>query len=117
LSDAEGLLAYLKYREIHALFSIIPHAEFQAFIQPSNAVAQILLAHYVALVTLMAPIKARERAGRNMGSPNRHSLFRLDGIWNNVPEEMRGYLYWPMKATGSIPGFKPYLEIMYPEQG
>jgi hypothetical protein len=49
-----------------------------------------------------------------MGSPNRHTVFRLDGIWNNVPEEMRGYLYWPMKATGSISGVPPYLKIMYP---
>lgn len=106
--------AYLKYKEIHFFLSFLPHASFQAFIQPSNAIAQILLAHYVALLGLMAPIKSREWVGRNMGSPNRDTVFRLDGIWNNVPECMRGYLGWPMKATGSIPGVPAYLKILYP---
>ena len=67
----------------------------------------------MALLVLMAPIKSREWAGRNMGTPNRYTVFKLDTIWNNVPEEMRGFLYWPMKATGSIPGILPYLKIMY----
>ena len=48
-----------------------------------------------------------------MGSPNRNTVFRLDSIWNNVPECMRGYLQWPMKATGSIPGVPAYLKILY----
>ncbi|KAE9363276.1 hypothetical protein N431DRAFT_550919 [Stipitochalara longipes BDJ] len=113
LLSVSSLEAYLKYREVHSLISSFSHAEFQAFIHPSNAIAQIILAHYVALLALMAPIKSREWAGRNMGTPNRHTVFKLDGIWNNVPEEMKGFLYWPMKATGSIPGILPYLKIMY----
>lgn len=62
----------------------------------------------------MAPIKSREWAGRNMGTVKRHTVFKLDGIWNNVPDDMRDYLYWPMKATGSIQGIASYLKIMYP---
>jgi hypothetical protein len=106
--------AYLKYREIHAVLSALPHTEFQAFINPTNTFAQILLAHYVALVTLMAPIKSREWEGRNIGTIRRYILFKLDGIWNNVPGDMRGYIYWPMKASGSIPGIPPYLKVLYP---
>ena len=45
-----------------------------------------------------------------MGYPNRGTVFRLDGIWNNVPSNMRQYLKWPMMATGSIPGVPSYVE-------
>jgi hypothetical protein len=111
---AEMIKAYLTYRQIHAVLSVLPHAEFQAFIDPSNTLAQILLAHYVALLVLMAPIKSQEWSGTSMGTVKRNTVFKLDSIWNNVPEDMRGYLYWPMKATGSIPGIPPYLKVMYP---
>jgi hypothetical protein len=88
----------------------MPQEKFQAFIDPSNAIAQILLAHFIAMLVLYAPIKSQEWAGRNMGVPNRRTVFRLDQIWNNMPKNMRHYLEWPMIATGSVPGVPSCLE-------
>ena len=101
----------MKYKELYYYFGgYVSHGDFQAFIDPSNAVAQILLAHFVAMLVLFAPIKSQEWSGRNMGRPNRGTVFRLDGIWNNVPKDMRRYLQWPMLATGAIPGVPSYVE-------
>jgi hypothetical protein len=101
----------MKHKELHYyLGGYVSHRDFQAFVDPSNTVAQILLAHFVALQVLFAPIKSQEWSGRNMGRPNRGTVFRLDGIWNNVPKSMRRYLQWPMLATGAIPGVPSYVE-------
>lgn len=104
----------MKYKELYYyLGGTVSHENFQAFVAPSNTVAQILLAHFVAMLVLFAPIKSQEWSGRNMGRPNRVTVFRLDGIWNNVPKNMRQYLLWPMLATGSIPGELSYIERAY----
>jgi hypothetical protein len=79
------------------------HSDFQLFTSPTNAVAQILLAHFVAILVLMAPIKSCEWAGRYIGVPNQKiAVYRLESIHHNVPVEMRKFLEWPMRATGLV---------------
>jgi hypothetical protein len=84
-----------------ASLSALPQSEFEAVIDTSNPVMQILLAHWAAVLVLIYPIKACEWKGRDMGIPNRGTVFQLDSIYNNVPPRLRQYLKWPLRATGS----------------
>ena len=77
------------------------HDDFQLLSDPGNPFAQILLAHFVAVQILMLPIKSREWMGRDMGKPNRRTVFRMDRLYNNVPVKMRKYLEWPISICES----------------
>jgi hypothetical protein len=67
---------------------------------------QILLAHWAAILVLIYPIKACEWYGRDMGIPNRRTVFKIDSIYKTVPVSLRRYLEWPLYATGSTLGVK-----------
>jgi hypothetical protein len=58
---------------------------------------QLLLAHAVAIMTFMYPIKAMEWDGRDMGRPNRNVLFRPESFLENIPMELRSYLDWTLQ--------------------
>lgn len=62
---------------------------------------QILLAHFIAVLVMIYPIKAMEWDGRDLGKPNRITLFRLDGIIANVPVSMHELLRWPRTIAAS----------------
>jgi hypothetical protein len=58
----------------------------------------------------MAPIKACEWVGRKMAAFNRKTIFFVKPIVGNIPSDLREYLEWPLRATGSIPGVPSYIE-------
>ena len=92
-------LAYFKYSTLCYSLSSLPDQEFRTLIDSSNAITQILLAHFAAALLLVYPIKSREWSGRVMGY--RRTVFRIQRIYDNVPSFMQGYLTWPMSATVS----------------
>jgi len=104
-----------KHRELVNSIALLPILDFQSFIDPTDTIAQILLGHFVALHTLMMPIKAYEMtAGRTKTFPNkgRKTLFLMKPIWDRIPFEMKQYMQWPMRVTyvSSIPSSQSHLE-------
>jgi hypothetical protein len=75
------------------------HAEFQAFIDPHNGVAQILLAHFIAVQAVLTPILVFERVGfRGVDAPTA-TLGWIEGIWGRVPRALRQYVSWPREVA------------------
>ena len=75
----------------------LPDEEFHSLVDPSNAVAQILLMHFAAVLTLIYPIKSLEWSDRDMGTPNRKTVYRMDVLNARIPEAMRSYTVWPLQ--------------------
>jgi hypothetical protein len=66
----------------------LPEAEFRSLVDPSNAVAQILLMHFAAILDVVYPIKGLERSYRNMGYPNRASVFKMPVLCDQIPASL-----------------------------
>jgi len=68
------------------------HDEFQIFINPNNAVAQILLAHFIAMQAILTPILVLERVGfQGIDAPTA-VLGWIESIYVNVPLELRHHV-------------------------
>lgn len=91
--------AYTAFVQLYNIPSRWSHDEFQSFIDPNNTVAQILLAHFIALQAVLTPILMLERIGfQGIDAPT-SVLGWVDGIYRNVPAELRHYMEWPRQVT------------------
>lgn len=75
------------------------HDDFQAFIDPRNAVAQILLAHFIAVQAILTPILYLERVGFQGVDAPTCVLSWIEGIYRNVPPHLRHYVEWPRQVS------------------
>lgn len=75
------------------------HEEFQAFIDPHNAVAQILLAHFIAVQAILTPILYLERVGFQGVDAPTAVLSWVEGIYRNVPMHLRHHVEWPRQVS------------------
>jgi hypothetical protein len=71
------ITAYFNYSILCSFLTALPQPEFETIIDTTNPVMQILLAHWAAVLLLIYPIKACEWYGRDMGIPNRRTVFKL----------------------------------------
>lgn len=91
--------AYTTFVTLYNLPSRWMHDEFQAFIDVNNAVAQILLAHFIAVQAILTPILYLERAHfEGVDAPTR-VLSWIEGIYHNVPAHLRHYAEWPRQVS------------------
>ncbi|KAL1797495.1 hypothetical protein ACET3X_004101 [Alternaria dauci] len=75
------------------------HEEFQAFINPSNSVAQILLAHFIAIQAILTPILYLERVDfQGVHAPTAVLGWIEETYWN-IPYHMRHHVEWPRKVS------------------
>lgn len=75
---------------------------FEEFMDPSNVVARILLAHFFALQLVVAPIINREWTGRKRSTPLRNHLDQIYYASKDVPDAFRRYLDWPLAITDAV---------------
>ena len=76
----------------------LPDADFRSMLDPDNALAQVLLVHYAAILVLLYPIKALEWRGRDLGRPNRRTVFNTKFLFRYIPASMAKYAVWPLEA-------------------
>jgi hypothetical protein len=91
---------YTTFVELYNRPSRWSHDEFQTFIDPDNAVAQILLAHFIAVQAILTPILYLERVGFQGVDAPTCVLGWIEGIYCNVPLKMRRYVEWPRQVAG-----------------
>ncbi|KAJ4292352.1 hypothetical protein N0V90_009013 [Kalmusia sp. IMI 367209] len=91
--------AYTTFVQLYNVPSRWTHDEFQSFIDTNNSVAQILLGHFIALQAVLTPILILERVGfQGIDAPT-SVLGWVDGIYRNVPPELRHYMEWPRQVS------------------
>ncbi|KAF1921981.1 hypothetical protein BDU57DRAFT_511092 [Ampelomyces quisqualis] len=90
---------YTTFVHLYNLPSQWTHDDFQAFIHADNAVAQILLAHFIAIQALLTPILYLERVGfHGVDAPTR-VLAWIEGVYVNVPGRLRRHVQWPREVS------------------
>lgn len=91
--------AYTAFSTLYNIPSRWTHEQFQAFIDHDNNVAQILLAHFIAVQAILAPILYRERAGFQGVNAPTAVLSWIEGIYWNVAEHLRHHVEWPRQVS------------------
>jgi hypothetical protein len=86
--------AYTTFVLLYNVPSRWTHDEFQSFIDPNNSVAQILLAHFIAIQAILTPILMLERIGFQGVDAPTAILGWIEGIYKNVPADLRHHVEW-----------------------
>lgn len=91
--------AYTTFVLLYNVPSRWTHDEFQSFIDPNNSVAQILLAHFIAIQAILTPILILERVGfQGIDAPTA-VLGWIEGVYKNVPPSLRHHVEWPRQVS------------------
>ena len=96
------MLGYYKFVLIYHVLGQMSNQQFQMFISPSNDVSRILLAFFVTVEIVLAPILGREWQGRVITTPMEGILDWLDEINDGVSPGMRSLLSWPNRVARII---------------
>jgi hypothetical protein len=75
------------------------HDEFQAFVDPNNGTAQILLAHFIAVQAILTPVLWLERVGFQGVDAPTCVLGWIEGVYRNLPGRLRGHVAWPRQVS------------------
>lgn len=91
--------AYTTFVLLYNIPSRWSHDEFQSFIDPNNKVAQILLAHFIAIQAVLTPILILERVGFQGVDAPTAVLGWIEGVYKNVPQSLRHHVEWPRQVS------------------
>lgn len=91
--------AYTSFVTLYNIPSRWTHEEFQAFVDPSNSVAQILQAHFIAVQAILTPILYLERVGFEGVNAPTAVMSWIEGIYRNVPHHLRHHVEWPRQVS------------------
>ncbi|EOA85778.1 uncharacterized protein SETTUDRAFT_151790 [Exserohilum turcica Et28A] len=91
--------AYTTFVTLYNIPSRWTHEQFQAFIDANNSVAQILLAHFIAIQAILTPILYLERVGFQGVNAPTAVLSWVEGIYWNVPYQLRHHVEWPRQVS------------------
>ncbi|TAQ85816.1 hypothetical protein B7494_g5864 [Chlorociboria aeruginascens] len=84
-----SLHTYFRFLCIYMFISKLPSAIFNTFLSPTNIVARLLIAHFLALEIIISPILDREWSQRNMDMPARTHLDWIPRIYGELAEAGR----------------------------
>ncbi len=94
---------YYKFICSYQVLGKMNHQQFQIFLSESNDVTQLLLAHFVALEVMLAPILGREWNGRIHSTPMESILEWLIHIHDEILSPyFRNFMNWPLAVAGQI---------------
>lgn len=103
----QPILCYTTFVQLYNVPSRWTHDEFQSFVDPNNSVAQVLLAHFIALQVVLTPILMLERVGfQGIDAPT-SVLGWVEGIYRNVAPELSHFMEWP-RLVAQYPGMGFY---------
>ncbi|KAH7323519.1 hypothetical protein BKA65DRAFT_598120 [Rhexocercosporidium sp. MPI-PUGE-AT-0058] len=91
---------YDTYVSLDTFLSTLPSLSLNLLLSPTIQTNQLLLAFLVALHLVMRPISCRERRQYTVSFYGIRMSSWIPGIWNEVAEEARGALEWPMWVKG-----------------
>ncbi|KAF2491020.1 hypothetical protein BU16DRAFT_141498 [Lophium mytilinum] len=90
----DPVAAYTTFVTTYNIPSTWTHEEFQTFIDPNNCVAQILLAHWIAIQAILTPILMFERLGfQGVNAPSAFMEWILN-IYRSLPASYRSHVEW-----------------------
>ncbi|TGO53685.1 hypothetical protein BCON_0119g00080 [Botryotinia convoluta] len=112
--ETSSLSAYFKFVQIYLAISKMSSRTFYAFIDETNKVARVLIAHFLAVQKLMGPILCREaeisnpkslNGGLGVGGEIRGHEKWVEGIWGQLTRDgevkWKELMEWPREVFRS----------------
>ncbi|KAF7936719.1 hypothetical protein EAE99_002068 [Botrytis elliptica] len=112
--EISSLSAYFKFVQIYLAISKMSNRTFCAFIDETNQVARVLIAHFLAVQKIMGPILCREAeisnpsslsGGLGVGGEIRGHQKWVEGIWSQLTRDgevkWKESMEWPRKVFRS----------------
>lgn len=91
--------AYTSFDALYNIASRWSHDEFQAFIDPSNAIAQILQAHFIAIQVILTPILYPKAVGFEGLDVPTATMGSIEVMYRNLPNHLRHHVEWPRQVS------------------
>lgn len=89
LFPTDNFTAYFKFITVYQYVIKMDNEDLKHFISPENLVSQVLLAYFLALQFIMAPILDREYGQRSRVTPIRYHVIWIDSVLDLLPDTMR----------------------------
>ncbi|TGO20357.1 hypothetical protein BPAE_0303g00010 [Botrytis paeoniae] len=112
--ETSSLSAYFKFVQIYLAISKMSNCTFYAFINETNQVARVLIAHFLAVQKIMGPILCREaeihnpssiNGGLGVGGEIRGHEKWVEGIWSQLTRDgevkWKESMEWPREVFRS----------------
>jgi hypothetical protein len=98
---------YILFSQVYSCWYLLAGDTFREFTAPSNVIAQMLLAYFVAIQLIMAPVTAPMfESTHRQGHPGTEILLSIvswgERIFPNIPEELQGHLVWPRMVIATV---------------
>ncbi|KAI9803879.1 MAG: hypothetical protein M1825_001759 [Sarcosagium campestre] len=94
--------AYIRLLAIYGICGSMSNEDFEHFSNPENHVCQILLAHFLAIQSILAPLTNLELEGRGRQAPAKARVPWVDRIAQMTPQSQRVYLTWPLEVANAV---------------
>ncbi|TVY81757.1 Sterol uptake control protein [Lachnellula suecica] len=98
---SSSLRSYFKFLLIYQYIVSMDKPDFEAFLGSANTFARILIAHFLAIELMMAPILEREICMKGRTKTIRHNLSWIDKSFHLVPDRMKYLIEWPKSVSDS----------------
>ena len=96
---------YFSSMYLYSLFFKMSHKDFGRFVDPNNMVIQLLLAYFIAIQLIMAPMVKTEwfERAENLRDQLHTGLVEWEArIFAKIPAGMQKYLSWPRKIIDTV---------------
>lgn len=80
----------------------MPNTLFRDFVDDTNDISRLLIAHFLALQVIMLPILDREWSGRTTNTPARMNLHWMTSIHDSVLPHLQPLGEWPLAVAGAV---------------
>jgi hypothetical protein len=94
--------AYFKFIMVYQGILKMEPKTFQKFISHTNAIARILISHFLAIQMIVAPIIDREYNGRVRAMPAKGHLDWIDSLHKECPMHLKVYMEWPVAVKDCV---------------
>jgi len=96
---------YLNFLQLYGVLHSMSHEDFLRFVHPDNMVSRLLMAYFVCLQFVMAPLMKHEwleRASQVKPGALTGMIEWAENVFATLPPEMQVYLQWPKEIIRTV---------------
>jgi len=96
---------YFNFMQLYGVFYSMSHEDFLRFVHPDNMISQLLMAYFICLQFVMAPLMKHEwleRASQIKPGQVTGMIEWVENVFATLPPEMQVYLQWPKEIIRTV---------------
>jgi Fungal specific transcription factor domain len=96
---------YLNFMQLYGVLHSMSHEDFLKFVHPDNMISRLLMAYFICLQFVMAPLMKHEwleRASHIKPGAATGMIEWAENVFATLPPEMQVYLQWPKEIIRTV---------------